>query len=269
MSGGFYSRAKRMNAFDYVNELKAEGKAKHLGFSYHGTPEDLKTILEEHPEMECVQLQINYLDWEDPAIRAKECYEVCEAAGVDVMVMEPLKGGTLIDLPEAARKVLAEANPDRSPADWALSFAAGLPKVISVLSGMGSMEMLKENMDILDEVKPLSEAELAAAKEAAEIIRSEKAIGCTACRYCVPHCPKNIAIPEYFSIYNTGRRMLAKDPKAVFAMQSDVSNYYYNIRKLNGAPADCIECGLCEEHCPQNLPIRQHLKDVLQFVEGK
>ena len=268
LSGGTYKRVQRMRAFEYAMQLREEGVARHIGMSYHGTPEDLETFLTEYPCIECVQLQINYLDWDDPAIRARECYEVCEKYGKDVMVMEPVKGGSLIDLPEEAEAVLRAANSGRSNADWALSFAASLPNVICVLSGMGSMAMLTENMAILDPVKPLSEEEFAATQRAAEIIRGAKAIGCTACRYCVSGCPMDIPIPDYFAIYNTGMRFLAKHPDANFTDESDVGNYYYNIRKVHGAPADCIKCGACEEHCPQHLPIRDLLEDVRKLVEG-
>ena len=268
LSGAVKRRCDRMEAFDFAKKMKEEGKAKHLGMSYHGTPEDLEVYLTEHPEIECVQLQLNYLDWNDPTIRARECYEVCEKYDVDVMVMEPLKGGSLIDLPEEAEAALRAAGP-RTNADYALSFVAGLPKVICVLSGMGKIDQVRENMATLDPVKPLTDEEFEATQKAAEIIRGKQAIPCTACRYCVSNCPQDIAIPDYFSIYNTGKRFLEKNPGASFGDESDVSNYYLNIRKLHGAPADCIKCGVCEEHCPQHLPIRDLLEEVLHLVEGK
>ncbi len=259
LSGPNWEKAKKFHSFEYLQELKKQGIARHIGFSFHGQPELLDEILTAHPETEYVQLQINYLDWEDPIIRARESYEDCEKHRKPVIVMEPVKGGVLADVPEEAAAKLAALDPDRSAASWAIRFAASLPNVCVVLSGMSKMEQVLDNTSFMGNFCPLTEREKGVLAEVAEIIRNNIAIPCTACRYCVSVCPMKIAIPDYFGVFNTHHRFGS-------GSISDVINYYGYVKQQNGKPDDCVECGACEERCPQHLPIRKYLKEVHQVL---
>ena len=256
-----YPKVQQTKAFDFLIRKKAEGKIKHIGFSYHDTPELLERILTEHPEVEYVQLQLNYLDWEDPGVRAKECYEVATAHGKPVIVMEPIKGGVLANLPEEASTVLKQQNPDLSIASWAIRFAASPENVMMVLSGMGTTEQMEDNLSYMKDFQPLNDVELKTLEKATQIIRSGIAIPCTACRYCVSEskCPKDIMIPDYFAMYN--------DKKRYNSMTSGI--YYNSLSSIHGKASECIGCGLCEKHCPQHLPIREYLKEVALIFEAK
>lgn len=256
LATGNYEKVKATKAVEFIEQKKAEGKIRHIGFSFHDTPELLEQILTDYPQVEYVQLQINYLDWEDAGVRAKECYEVATAHGKPVIVMEPIKGGVLASIPEDAKQILKEKNPDLSVASWAIRFAASPENVMMVLSGMGTMEQMQDNLSYMKEFKPLDEVEMEALMKATQVIRSGIAIPCTSCRYCVSEskCPKDIMIPDYFAMYN--------DKKQYNSMTSGI--YYSNLAMLHGKASDCIECGLCEKHCPQHLPIRKHLKDVAE-----
>jgi len=194
-----YAIAERFHEFQFIQHLKEQGLVKKTGFSYHDGPELLEEILQKHPEVDYVQLQINYLDWESPAIQARACYEVAVRHGKPVIVMEPVKGGSLAAIPQEAEALLRQAHPDWTPADWAVRFAQSLPGVEVVLSGMNSLQQMEDN---LRQVEPLTEKELTLLAQAADIIRKNTAIACTACNYCAPNCPQKIAIPKYFSVYN-------------------------------------------------------------------
>lgn len=259
LATGNYGKVQKTKSFEFIAQKKAEGKIKHIGFSFHDTPELLEQILTDHPEVEYVQLQLNYLDWEDSGVRAKECYEVATAHGKPVIVMEPIKGGVLAKLPEEASEVLKQHSPDLSIASWAIRFAASPENVMMVLSGMGTMEQMEDNLSYMKDFQPLDNAELKVLGKATRIIRSGIAIACTACRYCVSEskCPKDIMIPDYFAMYN--------DKKRYNTMTSGI--YYSNLAMLHGKASECIECGLCEKHCPQHLPIRKHLKEVAAAFE--
>lgn len=251
-----YQKANRLKAFEYIAKKKEEGKIKHIGFSFHDSSELLETILEEHPETEYVQLQINYLDWESPAIQAKECYDICARFGKPVIVMEPVRGGKLANVPEEVEKLFKEYNKDNSNASWAIRFCANLENVMMVLSGMSTYEQLDDNTSYMQDFKPLDNQEIEIIEKAAEIIKSKTAIPCTACRYCVDGCPKKIAIPEYFNLYNEKEN----------GMNSNV--YYQNIvASGKGKASDCIKCGKCEMVCPQHLPIREYLDEVKGHFE--
>lgn len=254
-----YDNVQKIGAFEFISKKKAEGKIRHIGFSFHDNPECLERILNDHPETEYVQLQINYLDWEDGALRARECYEVATRHGKPVIVMEPVKGGALAKIPEEAEKLFKEKEPDMSSASWAIRFAATPENVMTVLSGMSNMEQLKDNLSYMKDFKPLSKTETDTVEKVTEIIRSQPAIPCTACRYCVSEneCPKNIAIPDYFALYN--------DSKANNSMGA--ANFYQNLIMTHGRASDCIGCGKCESHCPQHLPIRKYLKDVAELFD--
>lgn len=254
-----YSKVQSTHAFEFIARKKAEGKIRHIGFSFHDTPELLERILTDHPEVEFVQLQLNYLDWDDPGVRARECYNVATAHGKPVIVMEPIKGGVLANLPEEARKLLEQKAPGMSMVSWAIRFAATQENVMTVLSGMGTMEQMADNLSYMKDFRPLDPEELEVLAQAAKIVRAGVAIPCTACRYCVSEstCPKDIMIPDYFAMYN--------DKKQYNSMTSGI--YYENLALLHGKASDCIGCGLCEKHCPQHLPIREHLKEVAAMFE--
>ncbi len=255
-----YRQAKEWDAFGFLQTLKAEGKVKHIGFSFHDKAALLDEILTKHPETEYVQLQLNYLDWEDPTVESRKCYEVATKHGKPVIVMEPIKGGTLVNVPEEVKKLFLDYAPERSIASWAIRFAASLPNVMMVLSGMSNEEQMADNISYMKQLTPMNEEEQAIIVKAREIIRSKIAIPCTACRYCVDGCPMKIAIPDYFSIYNNLKQF---GPK-----QGIVAHTYYgNLTQTHGKASVCIKCGKCENHCPQHLPIRKYLEDVAAELE--
>lgn len=244
-----YISAKAFGGFDFLKKLKEEGKALKIGFSFHDSPKLLDKILSEHPEMDIVQLQINYLDWESPAILAKECYEVAKKHGKEIVVMEPLKGGTLLKLPQEAKKCLEENSLNEVSA--ALGFAKNLPMVKTVLSGMNSIEQISEN---IKEQPEFSEKELSALEKVAEIIRSETAVPCTGCSYCESTCPVKIPITKYFEIYNEYCRNPEEDWKIEHAYNALTANF--------SRPSDCLRCRACELNCPQKINISQMLINV-------
>ena len=232
---------------------------RHVGLSFHDKAEVLEEILTDYPQLEVVQLQLNYLDWDDPAIQARECYEVCRRHNKPVVVMEPVKGGNLVNLPEEAKKTLDDLH-GGSPASYAIRFAAGREGVMMVLSGMSNIEQMQDNLSYMKNFVPLNETEEKAVARVCEIIRSVHLIPCTACHYCTDGCPRHIAIPNLFSLMNT--KQMYHDWNA---------NYYYNevYTKNGGKASDCIGCGKCEKACPQHLPIRRLLKDVAGVFETK
>ena len=252
-----YQKFKDCRAYETAFELKAKGKVKHVGISFHDKPEILEQILTEYPAIEVVQIQFNYMDYEDPAVRSRECYEVCRKHDKPVIVMEPVKGGNLVNLPDDAGKVLDDLK-GGSQASYALRFAAGFEGIMMVLSGMSSMEQMMDNISFMADFKPLNEAELGAIKEVQKIFRSKHLIPCTACRYCTDGCPKHIGIPDLFADMNT--KQLYHDWNA---------DYYYGV--VHTAPgrkaSDCIKCGKCEKSCPQHLPIRNLLESVAKEFE--
>ncbi|MBB5218661.1 hypothetical protein HNP77_001030 [Treponema rectale] len=251
-----YPKFVKCNAFKVLGELKAEGKIRHVGFSFHDSPELLEKILKENPEVEVVQLQINYVDFEDSGVQGKRCYEICEKYNKPVIVMEPVKGGGLVNLPDSAKKIFDSLN-GGSYASYAIRFAASFPKIFMVLSGMGSMEMMNDNLSFMKDFKPLSDAEFEAVWKVRDILNGMGGIPCTACRYCTDGCPKKILIPDLFSDYNA---------KTVFNDWN--SGMYYGIHTTsNGKASDCIKCGKCEKACPQHLQIRELLKKVSKVFE--
>ena len=196
-----YQHFKDCRAYETAFELKAEGKVRHVGISFHDRAEVLDQILTEYPQIEVVQIQFNYLDYDDIAVQSRKCYEVCRKHGKPVLVMEPVKGGSLVNLPEEAKKVLDDLH-GGSPASYAIRFAAGFPGMMMVLSGMSNMEQMKDNLSYMRDFKPLNETELAAVNKVQEIFHKMNMIPCTACRYCVEGCPKQISIPDLFAIMN-------------------------------------------------------------------
>lgn len=254
---GNYAHFKACRAYETAFELKKEGKIRHVGISFHDKPEVLEQILTEYPEVEVVQIQFNYVDYDDPAVQSRACYEVCRKHNKPVIVMEPVKGGNLVNLPEDAKAVLDELR-GGSPASYAIRFAAGFPGMMMVLSGMSSMEQMNDNLSYMKDFQPLNDAELAAVKKVQEIFKSKNLIPCTACRYCIDGCPKHISIPDLFAIMNT--KQIYHDWNA---------DYYYNV--VHTAPgrkaSDCLKCGKCEKVCPQHLQIRNLLEDVAKEFE--
>ncbi len=251
-----YQIAEKYNEFGFLQKLKTEGRAKKIGFSYHGDAALLEKILIAHPEVDIVQLQINYLDWNDPAIEAGACYEVAVRHGKNVVVMEPVKGGTLANLPEEAQALLTSHAPGESAASWAIRFAQGLENVSIVLSGMNTMEQMKDN---LRDLPRLTVEEQTILDEVCSILNSSIAIPCTGCRYCEPHCPNNIAIPDYFSIYNSYCRHPGDDWK--------MTPVYAKTAQNHGKASDCIVCGQCEAHCPQKIKITDWLPKIAAVME--
>ena len=256
-SAMFYQHFKKCRAYETAFALKAEGKIKHVGISFHDHAEVLEQILTDYPEIEVVQIQFNYVDYDDPAVQSRKCYEVCRRHGKPVLVMEPVKGGNLVNLPEEARKVLDELH-GGSPASYAIRFAAGFPGMMMVLSGMSSMEQMKDNLSYMKDFQPLNETELEAVKKVQSIFRGMNLIPCTACRYCTDGCPRQIAIPDLFAVMNT--KQIHHDWNADF--------YYNNVYTGAGRRAsDCIQCGRCEKACPQHLPIRKLLTEIAAEFE--
>lgn len=257
-----YEIYKKYDCFAWIAEKKRQGLIKHMGFSFHDTAEVLDKILTEHPEMEFVQLQINYLDWDSEGVQSRKCYEVATKHGKPVIVMEPVKGGTLAKLPAAAEALLRQANPGASIPSWAVRFAASLPNVKMVLSGMSSTEQLLDNTGYMQDFAPLTQQEQAVIAQAVGIINASIAIPCTGCAYCTEGCPMHIAIPKYFSLYNAEMQELKEKD---FTSQG---TYYDNLTLKFGKASDCIACGQCESVCPQHLPIIENLKRVAKQFEA-
>lgn len=245
-----YAKVQKFDSFGFVQKLKSVGKIKHLGFSFHDTPEVLEQILTEHPETEFVQLQINYLDWENDRVQAHKCYDIVRRHQKEVIVMEPVKGGTLAKVPDAAEDLLKGYHPEMSIASWAIRYAASLPGVIMVLSGMSNMEQLIDNTSYMRNFVPLDEKEQEVIEHVIKIINKTVTIPCTACQYCVDGCPANINIPKCFSLYN--KDMQTNDQKANY--QKEMVGF--------GKASECIECLQCEEICPQHIKITKWLKEV-------
>ena len=247
-----FKKFKACRAYETAFALKAEGKIRHVGLSFHDRAEVLDQILTEYPQIEVVQIQFNYLDYDDIAVQSRKCYEVCRKHGKPVLVMEPVKGGSLVNLPEEAKKVLDDLH-GGSPASYAIRFAAGFPGMMMVLSGMSDLEQMKDNLSYMRDFKPLNETELAAVNKVQEIFHKMNMIPCTACRYCVEGCPKQISIPDLFAIMNI--KQLHHDWNADY--------YYEEVHTAPGRRAsDCLKCGKCEKICPQHLPIRKLLEEV-------
>lgn len=248
---------KECNAYETAFALKAEGKVKHVGISFHDRAEVLEQILTEYPDIEVVQIQFNYADYEDPAVESRKCYDVCRKYNKPVLVMEPVKGGNLVNLPEDAKKILDDLH-NGSPASFAIRFAAGFEGIEMVLSGMSSLEQMQDNISFMKEFEPLSEKELEAVSKVQEILHNMNLIPCTACRYCTDECPKNISIPDLFACMNT--KNMYHDWNA---------DYYYSEvhTKNNGKASDCIKCGKCEKACPQHIQIRDLLAQVAKEFE--
>ena len=256
-----YQKYKRCRAYETALELKAEGKIRHFGISFHDKADTLEMILSEHPEVEVVQIQFNYADYEDASVESRKVYEVCEKHGKPVIVMEPVKGGSLVNLPANADQIFRDLN-GGSNASYALRFAASFPNMAVVLSGMSEMAQMQDNLSAMRDFVPLNEAEKEAVRKVCKIFRSLNLVPCTSCRYCVEEsqCPKGICIPDMFSSMNAHE-----------AFHNWNTAYYYNnviTGEDHGKASECIRCGKCEKVCPQHLPIRELLKKVAATFEG-
>lgn len=251
-----YAVAQEFDEFRFLQQIKEQGRARKIGFSYHDSPQLLDRILTEHPEVDYVQLQINYLDWDSEGIQSRLCYETCLHHGKSIVVMEPVKGGTLAKIPVQAEALLKSLHPDRTPAQWALRFVQSLPGVEICLSGMGTREQMEENTRPF---QALTQEENALLQQVAEIIRGATAIPCTGCGYCAPHCPQQIPIPQAFRLYNE----LCRDPEDDWK----ILPAYSSLTRTAGKTSQCLKCKSCESHCPQNLPISQLMERIAKRLE--
>lgn len=259
---GAAKQAEEWGAFDFMLEKKAKGLVKHVGFSFHDKAEVLDKILTRHPEMEYVQLQLNYADWEDSEVQSRKCYEVCVKYGKPVLVMEPIKGGMLANVPAEAEALLKGARPEMSVASWAIRFAASQENVFMVLSGMSDEQQVEDNLSYMKDFAPLSDEEKDLVAKSAAIIKSKEKVPCTGCRYCTDGCPMKIAIPDYFKLLNRismfGEGQLAS-AKSIYKDRTE--------KEGHGKASDCVGCRQCEEHCPQHLPITEYLEEAAKTFE--
>lgn len=251
-------KCEDLGAWEYVKQLKAEGRVKHYGFSFHDSPETLDSILTSHPDAEFVQLQINYLDWDSADVQARKLYEVASKHNKPIIIMEPLKGGLLADSNSTISKLLKTANPDASLASWAIRFVAHLDGLITILSGMNSMEQLDDNIRTVKELQPLTDSEMNALREAVDILRSIPTVPCTDCKYCVENCPQNINIPALMRLYSN---------YLVYNSTAN-SDFPFMMATMNkGKPSSCVTCHVCEEHCPQHIDISDIMSKMVPLYE--
>jgi predicted aldo/keto reductase-like oxidoreductase len=251
-------KAEQFGAWEFLSKIKAQGKVKHIGFSFHDSEEVLDHLLTEHPEIEFVQSQINYADWEDTVIRSRACYETARKHDKPVIVMESVKGGTLANLRQEVSAIFKQANPNASTASWAIRYAASLDGVLTVLSGMSNLEQMKDNVSFMKEFKPLDKKELNVIESAVKELHLVEIIGCTGCKYCIEDCPQNINIPKVMEIMNDYR---------IYKDQPYAKRRYSNGLAGLGKASNCIGCGSCENRCPQKLKIPLLLKEAVAILE--
>lgn len=252
-----YEHFQKCHAYEVAQELKKEGKVKHVGISFHDTAEVLEKILNEHPEIEIVQIQFNYVDFKNPSVQAEKVYNVCRKYDKPVLIMEPVKGGGLVNLPDEAKRVFDDLGEKCSYASYAIRYAASFDGVYKVLSGMSNLEQLQDNISFMKDFKTFSKEEFEATEKVGSILNTFGGIPCTACRYCLAGCPKKISIPDLFGCYNAKKQFNDWN-----------SNYYYGVHtKAKGKASDCIACRQCEKVCPQHLKIVDYLKSVAETFE--
>lgn len=256
-----YPKTEDYKAWDFVSKLKKEGKVKNIGFSFHADAEYLDLILSNHPEVDFIQLQINYIDWESESIQSRKCYEVAKKHNKPVIIMEPVKGGSLATVAPSAENLFKEANPNASVPSWAIRYCASLDNIITVLSGMSTLEQMKDNLSYMKDFKPLTSDEKDVIKNVVTVLEAIPTIPCTDCKYCVEGCPTQINIPRLFTVMNNHKKF-DNDPMVASNM-----NPFINATKENGKPSDCIACGACEALCPQHIHIIDELIGIKEVYE--
>lgn len=254
-----YKKYDEYHLWDFVKEQKAKGLIRHIGFSFHGGPALLDTLLVEHPEVEFVQLQINYADWENPSVASRANYEIARKHGKSIVIMEPVKGGSLADPPEEIGRMFQAYRPEMSAASWAVRFAASLDGLITVLSGMSNTEQMEDNLSYMKKFQPLNEEEQKIIQQAQRVLGQSATIACTACHYCTEGCPKNIPIPEIFSAMN---KQLGN------GQREEAVADYARVTESKGKVSDCIDCKQCEHACPQHLEITEYLRQSARALEA-
>ena len=254
---------RNFDSFKFVNDKKKQGKVKNVGFSFHGDADMLEEVMKEYAdEVDFVQLQINYIDWDNPGIEGRRCYEIVQRYNKPVIVMEPVKGGSLANLPPKVEQIFRNVEPNMSPASWAIRYAASLPGVMMVLSGMSNLAQVEDNTAYMQNFVPLDDKEKRVVETAVKALHDELQIPCTACRYCVEACPMKIAIPDYFMLYNQGANGRGSNPFKAY------NGAYDKLAQTHGKASSCIACRLCEKNCPQHIEISQWMKKVAKAFEA-
>lgn len=256
---GNYKKYDQYHIWDFVKEQKEKGLIKYFGFSFHASPQLLDQLLTEHPEVDFIQLQLNYADWENPDVAARANYEIARKHGKSIVVMEPVKGGALANPVPEVREILKAANPNASFASWAIRYVASLDGIVTVLSGMSNVEQMEDNLSYMKDFKPLSKEEQEVIYKAQVAMNAVKSIPCTACHYCTGGCPKKISIPEIFA---------ARNEQLTYNRFAEGKEQYNAVTKDAGKASDCIGCKQCERACPQHILITDYLKECALHMEG-
>ena len=258
--GSRIEKYEKYHCFEWGAEKKKEGRIRNFGFSFHGSPELLENVLDRHPDVDFVQIQLNYADWNNQLVQSGRLYEILTERNIPIIVMEPVKGGTLARLPEEAGKILHDADKDASPASWALRFVGSLDGVMTILSGMSTIEQMKDNIRTMKDFTPLSESEKDTVKKVVAILQDKELVECTSCRYCTPGCPMNISIPDIFRALNMARLYPNDNRPRMF--------YSSLVDRGSGKASECIKCRQCEDACPQHLRITELLEEAVDKLES-